>query len=133
MRKIALNLLGIAVVTALSLGTVVVSTSAVAQDKVQDQTMDKDQLKEKDQLRDKDQLKDTVYGSQLMTQAERNAYHAKMRMLKTAQEREQYRLQHHELMQERARAKGVTLPEMPLIKGPGAGMGNAAGGAGGKK
>ena len=50
-----------------------------------------------------------IYGSQLMTQQERAQYRAHMRSLRTAQERERFRMEHHERMQERAQARGVTL------------------------
>lgn len=80
-----------------------------------------------------------IYGSQLMTQQERNEYRTKMRSLRTAQERERFRLEHHERMQERARERGVTLPDMPPARGGrgmgpgGQGMGpGGGGGAGGR-
>ncbi len=57
--------------------------------------------------------RDTVYGSQLMTPAERNAYREQMRSLKTNQERETFRMQHHAQMQQRATERGVRLPDMP--------------------
>jgi hypothetical protein len=66
-----------------------------------------------------------IYGSQLMTPAERAEYGARMRSLKTQEEREALRAQHHKQMQERAKQMGVTLPEMPSagggMMGPGAG------------
>jgi hypothetical protein len=58
-----------------------------------------------------------IYGSQLMTPAERAEYQAKMRSLKTQEERDALRLEHHKQM-------GVTLPEVPPaggMMGPGAG------------
>jgi hypothetical protein len=67
-----------------------------------------------------------IYGSQLMTQQERNEYRARMRTAKTAEEREQIRLEHHAQMTERARARGMTLPDGP----PGSGRGRGRGGAG---
>jgi uncharacterized membrane protein YgcG len=67
-----------------------------------------------------------IYGSQLMTQQERTEYHAKMRVVKTVQEREQIRKEHHEQMQERAKERGVTLPDEP--PGRGGGMGRGGGG-----
>lgn len=75
------------------------------------------------------------HGSQLMTQAERNAHRSKLRKMKTEQEREAYRLEHHTLMQERAKAKGITLPAEPPVggAGPGAGLGGGAGGPGGNR
>lgn len=75
--------------------------------------------------------RDLVYGSQLMTPAERGSYRNQMRSLNTAQERETLRKQHHEQMQKRATERGVTLPDMPPRRGagmgPGAGMGRGAG------
>lgn len=78
-----------------------------------------------------------IYGSQLMTQQERADYRARMRSLRTAQERERFRLEHHERMRERARARGVTLPDEPPARGGrgmgpgGQGMGPGGGGPGG--
>ncbi len=54
-----------------------------------------------------------VYGWQLMTPEERSAHRQKMRTLKTPQEREAFRKQHHEEMQKRAKERGMTLPDMP--------------------
>lgn len=72
-----------------------------------------------------------IYGSQLMTQQERLQYREQMRNAKTAQEREQLRLQHHRQMQERARQRGVTLPDEPPPAGMGRGMGGGGMGGGG--
>ena len=97
----------------------------MGQDKRQDQTRDRTQLG----------VQDPIYGSQLMTQQERNTHRATLRKMKTEQEREAYRLDHHKLMQERAAAKGVTLPAVPPAggAGPGAGLGGGAGGPGATK
>ena len=71
-----------------------------------------------------------------MTKQERSEYHAKMHAAKTDAEREQIRKKHHEQMQERAKARGVTLPDEPPAKGAGmgpaggAGMGPGSGGMG---
>lgn len=65
-----------------------------------------------------------VYGWQMMTEQERNEYMTHMQSLKTEQEREQYRAEHHKMMQERAKERGVTLPDMP---GPGTGKGQGGG------
>lgn len=82
------------------------------------------------------QTQEQVYGSQLMTKQERTEYRAKMRSLKTQDERDAFRLEHHTLMQERATAKGVTLPNTPaagagmnsgMKRGAGEGMGSGAG------
>ena len=56
-----------------------------------------------------------VYGSQLMTDAERTAYQNKMRSMKTSAERDAFRMEHHESMKVRAAEKGVTLPDTPMM------------------
>ncbi len=63
-----------------------------------------------------------VYGSQLMTPQERNEYRQQMHSAKTVQERERIRSEHHQRMVERAKARGLTLPDMPPV-GTGGGMG----------
>lgn len=76
-----------------------------------------------------------VYGWQIMSQQERNEYRTHMRSLKTAEERERYRMEHHKMMQERAKERGVTLPDVPgphRGMGPGSGMGPGKGKAPGK-
>ena len=86
------------------------------------------------------QRQETIYGSQLMTRQERNEYRARLREAKTVREREHLRAEHHKQMQERARERGVTLPDNPPAQrmhqglSPGAGMGPGAGrGPGGGK
>jgi hypothetical protein len=64
-----------------------------------------------------------IYGHQLMTETERMEHRTRMRSLKTAEERQAFRAEHHKLMQERAKARGMTLPEMPPQHGMGMGMG----------
>lgn len=73
------------------------------------------------------QEQEQIYGSQLMTREERAAHYAKMRSLKTDQERQAYRLEHHRKMQERARELGITLPDEPMTPGGGMGMGGGGG------
>lgn len=95
-----------------------------------DQAGDRTQATEQSRMPDREQL----YGSELMTPQERYEYHNRMRALKTEQEREAFRLEHHTLMQERAKAQGKTLPAMPPAgmgpgmmrpgMGPGSGMGS---------
>ena len=72
-----------------------------------------------------------IYGSQLMTQQERTEYRVKMRAAKTAQEREQIRNEHHEQLKERAKERGVTLPDEPPVRGGGMGPGGGGMGHGG--
>ena len=79
------------------------------------------------------QAQEQIYGSQLMTPQERTEYQAKMRAAKTNEEREQIRAQHHEEMQERAKQRGMTLPDEPPARGMGGGMGGGMGPGGGMK
>jgi len=67
------------------------------------------------------QTQERVYGSQLMTVQERNEYQQRMRELKTAQERDAFRDEHHAKMQERAKERGMALPAEPPTRGKGAG------------
>ena len=88
---------------------------------------------------DQTQAQVQIYGSQLMTPAERTEYQTKMRALKTDKERDAFRLDHHDKMKVRATEKGVTLPNSPPAVGtgpkanagqgvgPGAGMGTGQG------
>ena len=78
-----------------------------------------------DQDRDQLQAQDRnqVYGSQLMTPEERAEHRTRMRAARTPQEREQIRMQQHKRMQERARARGLTLPDEPPMRGGGMGRG----------
>lgn len=77
--------------------------------------------KEGTQQQPKAQKLEEVYGSQLMTRKERSEHRAKMRAAKTSEEREQIRKEHHERMKERARERGVTLPDDPPARGGGMG------------
>jgi TolA-binding protein len=74
---------------------------------------------------------DRIYGSELMTQQERNDYQNQMRQLNTEQERAKFRAQHHEQMKQRAKAQGKTLPDHvpanPGGQGKGAGQGPGMG------
>jgi len=75
-----------------------------------------------DQERTQQQL--TTRDQELMTDQERAEHAARMRSAQPAEERDRYRTEHHEAMQERARVEGVTLPDMPPAgRGPGTGMG----------
>lgn len=80
------------------------------------------------QFRDQEQ----VYGSQLMTEQERNEYRERMRAAQTVEERERIRQEHHEQMQERARAQGLSLPDTPPSSGGGMGPGGGKGMGGGR-
>jgi Na+-translocating ferredoxin:NAD+ oxidoreductase RnfG subunit len=90
-----------------------------------------DMTKQKIQTQTKDQ--ERIYGSQLMTEQERNEYRERMRSTKTEQEREKIRAEHHERMVARAKERGVMIPDEPPVKGGGMGAGRGMGpGAGGK-
>lgn len=102
----------------------VTATVALAADQDQLQTRDQLQTQDRDQLRTQDRDRDQIYGYQLMTPAERAQYRAHMRSLRTVREREEYRLQHHREMQERARQRGVALPDEPPRRGGGMGPGS---------
>jgi hypothetical protein len=80
----------------------------------------------------KQEQEQIIYGSQLLTQQERNEYRTKMRSAKTAEEREQVRKEHHEAMQERGKARGVALPDEPPVRGGGIGPGPGMGPGGGR-
>ena len=69
-----------------------------------------------------------IYGWELMTVKEREEHQQKMRSLETEQERTAYRQEHHDKMQQRAKERGLTLPDMPPERGAGAGRGQGAGG-----
>ncbi len=84
------------------------------------------------------QNRNQVYGSELMTEQERNEHQEKLRNMKSEQEREAYRAEHHEEMQQRATKQGVALPDdVPRAtqgkgKGQGAGYNNGSGMGGGR-
>jgi hypothetical protein len=83
------------------------------------------------QAQDQVQTQVQIYGSQLMTTAERTEYQSKMRTLKTDKERDAFRLDHHETMKVRAAASGVTLPDTPQGAGSKANSGFGGGPASG--
>ena len=92
-------------------------------ERVQTETRAQVQTQSEIQVRDQER----IYGSQLMTEQERNAYRVKMQAAKTEQAREALRHEHHEEMQKRAKAKGMTLPDEPPPQGAGMGVGAGAG------
>jgi hypothetical protein len=57
-----------------------------------------------------------IYGSELMTEQERNQYRKQLANKESEQAREQYRTQHEEQMQERAKSEGKDL--VPPGQGP---------------
>lgn len=61
---------------------------------------------------------DMIYGYELMTPKERVDYMDRLHNAKTIEERDKIRNEHYQLMQERARKRGETLPGAPC-PGPG--------------
>lgn len=87
-----------------------------------------------DQERARDQIQEgePIFGSRLMTPQERAEYRSKMQTAKSAEERQKIRKEHHAQMVQRAKERGVTLPDEPPKKGmggmkPGGGMGSGPG------
>jgi hypothetical protein len=72
-----------------------------------------------------------ISGSQLMTDQEKTEFREKLRSAKTDEERDQLLKKHHEQMMERAKEKGLTLPEESLQKGAGMGHGSGMSSGGG--
>lgn len=72
--------------------------------------------------------KEPIYGYQLMTPEERTTFRTQMQNATTPEERQKIRLEHRKQMLERAKAKGVTLPDMPMMNSQGIGSGKAMGG-----
>ncbi len=67
---------------------------------------------------------EAIYGYHMMTPQERDEYRAKMRNAANPAERQAIRDEHHAAMVERARERGITLPDRPTGAGPrGPGMG----------
>lgn len=94
------------------------------------QGQDKQQTQQQAQMQDEDPK--MVYGWELMTVKEREEHRNKMRSLKTEEERTAYRMEHHKKMQQRAKERGVTIPEVPAVRGSGAGRGAGQGAGGGR-
>jgi uncharacterized protein HemX len=98
-----------------------ISVSAGEQDSKQKQTQ------QKEQVQAQDQEAKMIYGWELMTVKEREEHRNKMRSFKTEEERTAYRQEHHKKMQQRAKEKGVTIPDEPRERGSGAGPGGGQG------
>ena len=79
---------------------------------------DQDRIMDQDRLSDRD-----MYGWEMMTREERNEHRERIRSFNNEREREQYRLEHHNRMQERAKKQGRSLPDMPAERGKGMGPG----------
>lgn len=132
-RTIRQAILAGVAITSLALGV----TQAAAQTQQQDQSRQQEQTGQQteQQAGTWDRQAEQTFGlgrglgRQLMTQAEWREHQQKMRTM-TAQEREQYRLETHARMQERAKERGIMLPDTPMgprSGAPGTGMGPGPG------
>lgn len=81
------------------------------------------QMQQQTQAADDDGTGMPMFGRQLMTPEEMAAHRARMRAATTNEERARIRAEHHQQMLERARERGVTLPEEPPMRGAGPGRG----------
>ena len=71
---------------------------------------------------------EAIYGYRMMTPQERDTYREKMRNAANPAERQAIRDEHHAAMVERAKERGITLPNRPMGAGPhGPGMGRGMG------
>jgi hypothetical protein len=70
----------------------------------------------------------TVRGRELMTEEEREKHRQEMRSKADAEERERARREKHEEMNERARERGVELPDEPIPQRGGGPRGGPGGG-----
>lgn len=119
------SLMNSVVATGLFVALVSTFTSSASADEVN--TRAQNQIETQDQNRIRTQSESQyVYGWQLMTPGERQAYQQRMRNAKTEEEREEIRLQHHKEMQKRAEERGAQLPDEPRRAGSG-GMGQGQG------
>lgn len=120
---------------------VALATPVHAADQDRDRVQTRDPLSHTSQSQDQVQSRDVdaqrVYGWELMSNQERTEHQMKMMSLKTEKEREAFQRDHHKKMQERAKAQGKTLPDMPQERGgpatsPWMGQGQGKGQGGGK-
>jgi hypothetical protein len=70
---------------------------------------------------------ETIFGQHMMTQQEMADHRARMHAAKTPEEREKVRQEHHQQMVERAKQRGIALPEQPMGPPVGAGQGMGKG------
>jgi hypothetical protein len=83
---------------------------------------DREQVQERAREELQVERRERVFGRDLMTEEELRQHHETLRSLRTEEERERFRKEHHERMLERARERGVEIPAEPG-QGPGGGAG----------
>lgn len=114
-------------ILAMSLG-LTLTIPVYAAGRTPERQQSRDEARAEQQVQAEAETRERMYGYELMTPQERGEYQAQMRELRTQEEREQFRLEHHRKMQERARAQGKTLPDAPpMDRGPGSGGGMGPG------
>lgn len=85
--------------------------STQSSDQLRDRT--EDRLHDQDRLRARDRDQDRIYGTKLMSAAERTQYEERLHALATEQERVHFRMAHQHEMQERAERRGMKLGTAP--------------------
>lgn len=92
-------------------------------------TEERIQFQQRERTQTQEPMREPIYGAEMMTELERNRYRERMRAASTDQERAQVRAEHHRQMQQRAKDRGVALPDEPPAQ-PGQWGGGAARGGG---
>lgn len=77
-----------------------------------DSSMGQGGMQGHEQMRDSD-----IYGSDLMTSQERSEYRNRLRSARNQQEKDRIEKDHEERMQQRAKERGVAVPEKPPFSG----------------
>lgn len=86
--------------------------SAQGQQGQQDRSRDRTHQPDMDRVQDRDR----IYASELLTPQERTQYMNQLRALRTEQERVQFRLDHQQQMQQRAKEQNAKLGRAPALK-----------------
>jgi len=147
--KSKLFIVNVTALTLIIFGIIGFSATSFAADQDRDQVQDQDQDQDQTQIQSQSKTQQTtqaqdqssrnepVYGWELMSVKERQEHRAKMQKMKTQKERTAYLEQHHKQMEERAKERGVSLPDRPMMgnrqPGGGFGPGPGAGGGGGAR
>lgn len=83
------------------------------QDRINDPALDRDRIQDRINAPDNaKQNENGIYGYNLMSEQERNAYMERIRNAENQQERDRIEAQHRHEMQIRAKAKGVQIEEV---------------------
>jgi len=74
---------------------------------------------DEERIQENTQTQQQVLGKELMTEQERAEHHARMKAAKTQEERDQLRKEQHERMKQRAKERGLSIPDEPPEKSGG--------------